>query len=163
LSEVCQEWESEAARASEFAIRVVQVRTGVVLSADGGALPKMLAPFKLGLGGRLGSGKQWFPWIHIDDIAGIFSHAIQTSKLAGPVNGVAPEVVTNAEFTRELARVLHRPAFMPVPEFALRALMGEMAEALLGSQKVVPKAALESLYEFRYPVLAAALESLLGK
>jgi uncharacterized protein (TIGR01777 family) len=161
LSEVCQEWESEAARASELGVRVVEVRTGVVLSADGGALPRMLKPFKLGLGGRLGSGKQWFPWIHITDIIGIIRHAIVTFSLEGPVNGVAPEAATNAEFTRQLARVLHRPAFMPVPEFALRVLMGEMADALFASQRVVPKAALESKYEFRYPLLRPALESLL--
>lgn len=162
LSEVCHEWENEAARASELGMRVVEVRTGVVLSADGGALPKMLAPFKLGLGGRLGSGKQWFPWIHIQDIVGIFSHAMLTSSLEGPVNGVAPEAATNAEFTSQLARVLHRPAFLPVPEFALRVLMGEMAEALLGSQRVIPAAALASKYEFHYQSLTPALEDLLG-
>ena len=163
LSGVCQEWESEAARASELGIRVVQVRTGVVLSADGGALRKMLAPFKLGLGGRLGSGKQWFPWIHIKDIVGIFRHAMLTPAVEGPVNGVAPEAATNAEFTSQLARVLHRPAFLPVPEFALRALMGEMAEAVFSSQRVVPRAALESKYEFHYPLLTSALEDLLGE
>jgi uncharacterized protein (TIGR01777 family) len=162
LSEVCQEWEREAARASELGMRVVEVRTGVVLSADGGALPKMLAPFKLGLGGRLGSGKQWFPWIHIQDIVGIFSHAMLTSSLEGPVNGVAPEAATNAEFTSQLARVLHRPAFLPVPELALRVLMGEMAEALLGSQRVIPAAALGSKYEFHCQSLTPALEDLLG-
>jgi len=162
LSDVCGEWESEAAHASVLGIRVVQVRTGVVLSTGGGALPKILAPFKLGLGGRLGSGKQWFPWIHIDDIVGIFRHALNTVSLTGPVNGVAPGAATNAEFTRELAKALHRPAFLPVPEFALRALMGEMADALLASQHVVPKAATDSRYEFRYPTLAPALKSLLG-
>ena len=163
LSEVCQEWESEAARASELGVRVVEVRTGVVLSADGGALPKMLAPFKLGLGGRLGSGKQWFPWIHIKDIVGIFRHAILTPAVEGPVNGVAPEAATNAEFTRQLARALHRPAFLPVPELALRVLMGEMAEAVFSSQRVVPRSALESKYEFYYPLLTGALRDLLGE
>lgn len=160
LSDVCQEWETEAARASELGVRVVQVRTGVVLSTDGGALPKMLAPFKLGLGGKLGSGKQWFPWIHISDIVGIFRHALHTSSLEGPVNGVAPEAATNAEFTRRLAHALHRPAFLPVPELALRVLMGEMADALFASQRVVPKAALDSKYEFHFPLLSPALESL---
>ncbi len=162
MSEVCEEWEREAARATELAVRVVEVRTGVVLSADGGALQKMLSPFKLGLGGPLGSGKQWFPWIHIKDIVGIFRHAIVTSSLTGPVNGVAPEPVTNREFTRELARALHRPAFLPVPEMALRVLMGEMSEVLFGSQRVVPKAALASGYECHYPLLASALADLLG-
>jgi uncharacterized protein (TIGR01777 family) len=162
MSEVCEEWEREAARATELGVRVVQVRTGVVLSAQGGALQKMLAVFKLGLGGPLGSGKQWFPWIHVKDIVGIFRHAILTSTLAGPVNGVAPEPVTNREFTRELARALHRPAFLPVPEMALRVLMGEMSKVLFGSQRVVPKAALASGYEFHHPLLAQALADLLG-
>jgi uncharacterized protein len=162
MSEVCEEWEREAARATQLGVRVVQVRTGVVLSGEGGALQKMLAPFKLGLGGPLGSGKQWFPWIHVKDIVGIFHHAILTSTLAGPVNGVAPEPVTNREFTRELARALHRPAFLPVPEMALRVLMGEMSAVLFGSQRVVPKAALASGYEFHYPLLESALADLLG-
>jgi uncharacterized protein (TIGR01777 family) len=162
ISEVCQDWEREALHAAKLGIRVVQVRTGVVLSADGGALKKMLTPFKLGLGGRLGSGKQWFPWIHIEDIAGIFRHSIITSSFAGPINAVAPEAVTNAELTRQLAHALHRPAFMPVPETALRALMGEMAEVLFASQRVVPKAALASGYQFRYPQLVPALADLLG-
>jgi uncharacterized protein len=162
MSEVCEEWEREAARATELGVRVVQVRTGVVLSGEGGALQKMLAPFKLGLGGPLGSGKQWFPWIHIKDIVGIFRHAIVTSSLAGPVNGVAPEPVTNREFTRELGLALHRPAFLPVPEMALRVLMGEMSAVLFGSQRVLPKAPLASGYEFHYPLLASALADLVG-
>jgi uncharacterized protein (TIGR01777 family) len=163
MSEVCQEWEGEAGRASEFGVRVVQVRTGVVLSSEGGALKKMLGPFKLGLGGPLGSGKQWFPWIHIADITGIFCHAILTGSMSGPVNGVAPEAVTNAEFTRELARALHRPAFLPVPELALRVLVGEMAEVLFDSQRVVPAAALAAGYEFHHPLLAQALEDLFAR
>ena len=161
MSEVCEEWEIEGARATELGVRVVQVRTGVVLSGEGGALQKMLAPFKLGLGGPLGSGKQWFPWIHIKDIVGIFRHAVLTATLAGPVNGVAPQPVTNGEFTRELARGLHRPAFLPVPEMALRVLMGEMSEVLFGSQRVLPKAALASGYEFHCPLLESALAELL--
>jgi uncharacterized protein (TIGR01777 family) len=162
LSETCRDWENEAAAASDVGIRVVQVRTGVVLSAEGGALKKMLPPFKVGVGGRLGSGRQWFPWIHIDDIVGIFRHAILTSSMKGPANGAAPEAVTNAEFTKQLGRALHRPAFLPVPELALRALMGEMADVLFDSQRVVPKAALEAGYEFQYPVLARALKDLFG-
>jgi uncharacterized protein len=162
LSETCRDWENEAAAASQLGIRVVQVRTGVVLSAEGGALKKMLPPFKLGLGGRLGSGRQWFPWIHIDDIVGIFRHAILTPSMKGPANGVAPEAVTNAEFTNQLGRALHRPAFLPVPELALRALMGEMADVLFDSQRVVPKAVFQAGYEFLYPVLAKALEDLFG-
>jgi uncharacterized protein (TIGR01777 family) len=162
MSELCEEWEREAERASELGIRVVQIRTGVVLSMEGGALKKMIAPFKLGVGGSLGSGKQWFPWIHIDDIVGIFHHAILTASMAGPVNGVAPRPATNKEFTRELASALRRPAFLPVPEMALKALMGEMADVLVGSQRVLPKAALASGYEFHYPELGQALADLLG-
>jgi uncharacterized protein (TIGR01777 family) len=163
MSEICRDWENEAAAASELGIRVVQVRTGVVLSKDGGALKKMLPPFKLGVGGPLGSGRQWFPWIHISDIVGVFRHAVITPSLKGPVNGVAPEAVTNAEFTRQLGHTLHRPAFLPVPEIALRALMGEMADVLFHSQRVVPKAVLEAGYEFRYPLLANALAGLFGE
>jgi uncharacterized protein len=162
LSELCQEWEREADRARDLSIRVVKVRTGVVLARDGGALQKMLPPFKLGLGGPLGSGRHWFAWIHIKDIAGIFVHAIHNMSVTGPINGVAPESVTNAEFTRQLGRVLGRPAFIPVPEFAMRALMGEMADILFVSQRVVPKAALASGYEFHFPQLQPALANLLN-
>jgi uncharacterized protein (TIGR01777 family) len=162
MSAVCQDWEDEASNAADVGIRVVQVRTGVVFSAEGGALKKMLTPFKLGLGGPLGSGKQWFPWIHIEDTAGIFRHSIVTSSVSGPINAVAPEAITNAEFTRRLASALHRPAFIPVPETALRVLMGEMAEVLFASQRVIPKVALASGYQFRYPQLAGALAGLLS-
>lgn len=160
MSEICREWEREAERVTERGIRVVEVRTGVVLSREGGALQKMLTPFKFGIGGPLGSGKQWFPWIHINDIVGIFHHAIVTRLLSGPVNGVAPEPATNKEFTRELATALHRPAFLPVPEAAMRVLVGEMAEVLFGSQRVLPKVALESGYRFQYPALTEALSDL---
>jgi uncharacterized protein (TIGR01777 family) len=160
LSDVCVEWEREAVGAAEE-VRSVQVRTGVVLSSEGGALEKMITPFKLGVGGPLGSGRQWFPWIHIRDIVGVFRHALITASLRGPVNGVAPEPATNAEFTRALGRALHRPAFIPVPEFAMRALMGEMADVLFVSQRVVPTAALASGYEFHYSLLTKALENLL--
>ncbi len=161
MSEVCVEWEREAARAAELGMRVVQIRTGVVLSTEGGALKKMIAPFKLGVGGPLGNGKQWFPWVHVKDIVGIFRHAILTATQVGPVNGVAPEPVTNREFTRELGRALHRPAFLPVPEMALRVLMGEMSAVLFASQRVVPKAVLASGYKFCYPSLSAALANLI--
>ncbi|HSF25627.1 MAG TPA: TIGR01777 family oxidoreductase [Blastocatellia bacterium] len=163
MSEICRDWENEAAAARELGIRVVQVRTGVVLSPQGGALKKMVPPFKLGVGGRLGSGRQWFPWIHIADIVGIFRHAISDPSLKGPANGVAPESVTNAVFTKQLGRALHRPAFLPVPEMALRALMGEMADVLFHSQRVVPKAVLQAGYVFRYPALAQALEDLFSE
>jgi uncharacterized protein len=161
LSEVCLNWETEAARARELGVRVAFVRTGVALSPSGGALEKMLLPFKLGLGGRLGDGRQWFPWIHIEDVVGIFLHALTSPAVDGPINGVAPGIVTNEEFTRELAAVLNRPAFFSVPQFALRALMGEMAEIVTASQRVVPQVALDTGYRFKYPNLKPALESLL--
>jgi uncharacterized protein (TIGR01777 family) len=163
MPDVCQEWEGEAASATGMGIRVAYVRTGVVLSKEGGALQKMLTPFKLGVAGKLGSGKQWFPWIHIEDIVGIFRLALLNASLSGAINGTAPEPVTNAEFTRELAGALGRPAFLPVPEFGLRALMGEMAEVLLSSQRVIPKVATAAGYQFRFPRLAAALDDLLGE
>jgi uncharacterized protein (TIGR01777 family) len=162
MPDVCRKWEAEAARATEYAIRVVVVRTGVVLARGGGALEKMLPPFKLGVGGRLASGRQWFPWIHLDDIVEIFRHAVFSPSLNGVVNGVAPAVVTNNEFTENLARALHRPALFPVPEFALRMMFGEMADVLLGSQRVVPRRLIDSGYDFHYPQLAQALEDLVG-
>jgi uncharacterized protein (TIGR01777 family) len=161
LSEVCLEWEAEAARARELGVRVALVRTGVALSPSGGALEKMLLPFKLGLGGRLGGGRQWFPWIHIEDVVGIFLHALMSPAVDGPINGVAPGIVTNEEFTRELAAALNRPAFFPVPHLALRVLMGEMAEVVTASQRVVPQVALDTGYHFKYSNLRPALESLL--
>ena len=161
LSEVCLDWETEAARSRELGVRAAFVRTGVAISPSGGALEKMLPPFKLGLGGRLGDGRQWFPWIHIEDVVGIFLHALMSPAVDGPINGVAPGIVTNEEFTRELAAALNRPAFFPVPQFALRALMGEMAEVVTASQRVVPQVALDTGYRFKYPNLRPALESLL--
>lgn len=163
LSEVCQAWEGESGRASELGIRVAQVRVGVVLSAAGGALPRMLPAFKLGVAGRLGSGRQWFPWVHVADIVGLFRHAMQSPQVSGPMNGAAPGIVTNAEFTKALASVLHRPAFLPAPRLALNLALGEMAEMLLASSRVVPQAALVSGYHFRYPHLKEALENLLGR
>ena len=161
LSEVCLDWEAEASRARELGARVAFVRTGVALSPSGGALEKMLLPFKLGLGGRLGDGRQWFPWIHVEDIAGIFLHALMSPAVDGPINGVAPGIVTNEEFTRELAAALNRPVFFPVPKMALRVLLGELAEVVTASQRVVPQVALDTGYRFKYPNLRPALESLL--
>jgi uncharacterized protein (TIGR01777 family) len=161
LPEVCQQWENETLRGQEMGLRVVLVRTGVVLSTNGGALEKMLLPFKLGLGGRMGDGGQWFPWIHIDDIAGIFCHALFSAELSGPINGVAPGIVRNGEFTDELAAALRRPAIFPVPKFALKIVMGEMAEVVLHSQRVTPRVALDSGYRFHFQMLRPALRSLL--
>jgi len=161
LADVCQAWENQAIRAKEYGLRVAQVRTGVVLSADGGALREMLPPFKLGVGGRLGTGRQWFPWIHIDDIVGIYRHTLITPSICGPINGIAPGIVDNQEFTRTLASVLHRPVFIPVPNLALRILLGEMADLLLGSLHIDPEVALASGYQFRFERLRPALENLL--
>jgi uncharacterized protein len=161
LPEVCQQWEREALRGQELGLRVTTVRTGVVLSTNGGALEKMLMPFRLGLGGRMGNGRQWFPWIHLEDIAGIFCHALSLAELSGPINGVAPGIVMNEEFTRELAAVLHRPVFLAIPDFVLKVAMGEMAQLVLDSQRVTPRVALETGYKFRFQILGLALRSLL--
>lgn len=160
LTDVCIEWEREAERARELGMRVAMVRVGVVLTAEGGALQKMLLPFRLGLGGRLGDGQQWFPWIHLTDIAGIFRHALLNPQVSGPINGVAPNIVNNEEFTKELATALKRPTFFPVPEFALRMLMGEMADVVLISHRVFPKVALDTGYKFKFPNLKAALSDI---
>jgi len=159
LPDVCREWEEKADLAASLGMRVATVRTGIVLGPDGGALKQMLTPFKAGVGGRLGSGRQWMPWIHIDDIAGIFRHAIE-APVTGPLNGCSPNPVTNADFTAALGRALHRPTVMPVPKFALSLLFGEMAEVLLGGQRVLPKATQESGYKFQYPNLPEALTQL---
>ena len=164
LPEVCREWEDASRIAAEAGIRTVNMRIGLVLSAKGGALAKMLMPFKLGLGGRIGSGRQWMSWIHVDDIVGGIQHAMRTESLAGPVNLVTPNAVRNAEFTKVLASVLRRPAFFPVPEFALRLAFGKMAaeELLLASQRVEPGKLRASGYTFRFRELRAALENLVG-
>ncbi len=163
LAEVCREWEAASGIASAAGVRTVNLRTGIVLSPKGGALGKMLTPFKLGLGGRIGSGQQWMSWIHVDDIVGGIHHAMQTEALSGPVNLVGPNPARNAEFTKVLASVLHRPAIFPVPEFALRLAFGKQAadEMLLASQRVQPGKLGSSGYTFRFPELRAALENLL--
>ena len=164
LSEVCREWEKATLPASQAGIRVVHLRTGVVLSAEGGALAKMLTPFRLGVGGRLGSGRQYMSWIDLEDEVGAIRHAIEEEELRGPVNAVAPRPVTNAEFTRTLGRVLGRPTPLPVPAFAARLAFGEMADALLlSSQRVEPARLLAAGYAFKYPDLEASLLHVLGK
>lgn len=162
LASVCAEWESAAARAAGLGIRVVSLRTGMVLGPRGGALTKMLLPFRLGLGGRLGSGRQWMSWIHLDDLVALIRYALDERSLKGPVNATAPEPVTNTEFTRELGRALGRPAVLPVPALALRLLYGEMSEVLLSSQRVLPATAQAAGFAFRYPRLAPALRNLLA-
>jgi hypothetical protein len=162
LAEVCADWEREARAAEELGIRVVCARIGIVLARHGGALGRMLTPFKLGLGGRLANGTQWMPWIHVDDVVGLLVHAARSTSVRGALNVVAPEPVTNADFTRVLARVLRRPAILPVPKTALRLAFGEMSELLTASQRVVPLAAQRTGYEFRHAELGAALEALLS-
>jgi uncharacterized protein (TIGR01777 family) len=164
LGRLAAEWEAAAQPAAGAGIRVVNLRTGIVLSPAGGALGKMLTPFKAGVGGVLGPGTQYMSWITIDDLLGAIHHALVTDGFGGPVNAVAPEPVTNAVFTKALARVLGRPAILPVPAFALRLLFGEMADAaLLSSTRVRPARLLAAGYRFRFPDLEAALRFLLGR
>lgn len=164
LAELCREWEAATQPVSAAGIRVVHPRFGMILSADGGALPTMLTPFRLGLGGRLGSGRQWMSWIALDDVVGGLQHALATEALQGPVNFGSPKPVTNAEFTRTLAGVLGRPAFLRVPATALRLALGDMAdEVLLTSQRMQPAKLLQSGYAFRFPELEGALRHVLGR
>lgn len=164
LAEVGRAWEAASAPAEAAGVRVVRARLGVVLSPDGGALEKMLPPFRLGLGGRLGSGRQWMSWVGLDDAIGAIHHAIFSTSVRGPVNVTAPAPATNAEFTATLARVLARPAVLPVPAAALRLALGQLAdEALLAGQRVLPAALLSAGYRFRAPALDAALRHVLGR
>jgi len=164
LAAVCREWEASAQPAAAVGIRTVSIRVGVVLSASGGALPKMLTPFRMGLGGKIGSGDQWWSWIAIDDIVGAIQHILGTETLKGPVNLASPSPVTNSEFTRTLGRTLHRPTLFPMPAFAARLAFGEMAdELLLSSQKVEPAKLISSSYVFRHTSLQKALEDILNK
>jgi uncharacterized protein len=163
LALVCRAWEGEAARAAARGVRTVMARFGVILATQGGALPRMLMPFKLGLGGRLGSGKQWMSWIALEDVVQILRSAIADEKIQGPVNIVAPQPVQNAEFTRVLAGVLHRPAIFPAPAIALRLALGQMADGLLlSSQRVQPEKLVASGYKFRHESLQPALQAILA-
>jgi uncharacterized protein (TIGR01777 family) len=161
LAQVVKVWEAEAAAAAKLGLRVVLVRTGVVLDRAGGALAKMLPPFRAGIGGPVAGGRQYMPWIHLDDLVGIYLAALDGDDWSGPVNASAPEPVTNKEFSKALGRALHRPAFAPVPAFALRILYGEMAEIVTTGQRAVPKRALELGYAFRHPDLDEALAAAL--
>lgn len=164
LATLCREWEAEASRGKEFGARVVMLRFGIVLAVHGGALPRMLLPFKLGVGGRLGSGRQWMSWITLTEAIEIVRFALASAAFSGPVNTVTPQPVTNKEFTRILARVLHRPAVFPAPAFALRLALGEMADALLlSSQRVAPAKLQQAGYRFAHPDLGAALYEVLRK
>lgn len=162
IAGLAKDWEAAALGAEKFGARVVILRFGIVLSPNGGALPRMLKPFRMGVGGRLGSGKQWMSWVALDDAIGVIRYALENAGLRGPVNVVAPNPVQNAEFTRVLARVLHRPALFPTPRFALRAVLGEMADVLLfSSQRAMPEKLTKLGYSFRYPSLEEALRAAL--
>jgi uncharacterized protein (TIGR01777 family) len=162
LARVCVEWEAEARRAETFGPRVVLPRIGIVLAPDGGALAAMLLPFRAGLGGTLGSGRQWMSWVHRDDVVGLLRDAVANDAYAGPVNATSPNPVTNKDFTKALGRALHRPTILPVPGVALRLLVGEMASLLLAGQRVLPAVAQRVGYEWRQPELPAALETCVG-
>jgi uncharacterized protein (TIGR01777 family) len=161
LAGVCADWEAEAGRASELGVRVVQVRTGVVLDPSGGALAKMLTPFRLGVGGPVAGGRQYMSWIHRDDLIGMIVAAIEDERWTGPINATAPQPVSNRDFSRALGGALGRPSLLPVPGAALRLLYGEMAEIVTTGARVVPAKPLVLGYEFRHPQLKEALESAL--
>lgn len=161
LARVCVDWEAEAQKAEQYGMRVIRLRTGIVLAREGGALAKMVPPFKFFAGGPLGSGKQWMSWIHIEDEVGLIVFLLGHAEARGAVNATAPEPVTMRDFCRTLAKVLRRPSWAPVPGFALRLLLGEMADMLLTGQRVLPRAALKWGYQFRYVSLAGALEALM--
>lgn len=163
LADVCVAWERAADAARDLGVRVVKIRTGIVLGPGGGALEKILPPFRAGAGGKLGSGKQWMSWIHLDDIADLFTFAARNDSVQGALNGTAPEPVRNEDFTHELAHTLHRPAIFPVPKIALRVLFGEMADVLLSSSRAVPQAVEAAGFRFRFPSLSRALEGLFGQ
>ena len=161
---ICRQWEAATQTSTAAGIRTVQMRLGVVMSANGGALQKMLLPFRLGLGGCLGSGRQWWSWVSVDDVVGAIHHVLNNDSLEGPVNTVAPVPVTNAEFTRTLAGVLKRPAFVPMPAFAVRLVFGEMGDELfLASERVEPAKLSASGYRFKHPELRGALEQILKR
>jgi uncharacterized protein (TIGR01777 family) len=162
LAHVCIAWEREAAAARELGLRVATLRTAVVLDQNGGALSKMLPFFRLGIGGPVAGGRQYLPWIHAEDIVGLYLAALDGAEWVGPANACAPEPATNRDFSRALGRALHRPAFAPVPGFAVRLLYGDMAEIVTEGQRTVPMRALERGYAFRHTDLGEALRDALG-
>jgi len=163
LSRTCVEWEEEAKKAEGYGVRVVRLRTGIVLGKNGGALAKMVPPFKFFVGGPLGSGKQWMSWIHLDDEIGLIVFLVNHPTASGPINATAPNPVTMKEFCKTLGGVLHRPSWAPVPAFALRLLLGEMADILLTGQRVLPAKTQGLGYGFKYPDLRQALQACLQK
>jgi uncharacterized protein (TIGR01777 family) len=164
MAELCVNWENAAHEADACGARVAIVRTGVVLDKEGGALPQMLKPFKMiGIGGPVGSGKQWVSWIHHADIVGIFLLALDNAQVVGPINGTAPQPVTNKELAKAQGRALHRPAFLPAPSFGLRLALGEVAQVVTTGQRVIPQKALELSYTFRFPDVGSALADVLAE
>lgn len=164
LAGVCQAWEAAAMEAEPLGVRVVRLRIGVVLGEGGGALSKMLTPFKMGVGGPTGSGQQWMSWVHRDDVVGLIPLALEREDAQGALNATAPNPVRNCEFAQTLGKLLHRPAFLPTPAFALRLMFGEMADALLlAGQRVLPAAAQRLGYQFKYPDLMSALKAVLKR
>lgn len=161
LGELSREWEAEALAARDSRTRVAIIRIGIVLARDGGALERMLVPFRLFVGGPLGSGRQYFPWVHRDDVIGAVVHLLKIPALSGPFNIAAPDPVRMSEFCRELGRTLRRPSWIPVPAFALRLLLGEMSAVVLAGQRVIPARLLESGYHFAHPTLPGALADIL--
>ena len=157
---MCSDWENENLRLAEHGVRVVLLRIGIVLGRGGGAAEKMLPVFKLGLGGKLGNGKQWVPWIHVDDLVGMILWAIENESISGPVNGSSPNPVRNSEMTSAMASAVGRFAFLPAPRFALKLVLGEFAESLFSSQRVIPKAAVEGGYQFQYPTIESAFKEI---
>jgi hypothetical protein len=163
LAKVCRDWEAEARRAEDVGIRTVLVRTGIVLSKHGGALAEMLTPFKFGVGGVVGSGKQWMSWLALDDIIAIYNHVLEDESMRGAFNATSPNPVTNEEFTKALGSVLYRPTILPLPEFAVNLIFGEMGDALLlDSTRAVPKRLEEAGFEFKFTDLTTALKHELG-
>ena len=162
-SRLCQQWEASALQADALGIRTCLLRTGIVLGQNGGALSKMLLPFKLGLGGAIGSGNQWMPWIHIDDLIGLISFCISQPNVSGAINGTAPNPVTNSEFTKALGKALKRPTVLPMPGFMVKTLMGQMGrELLLAGKRVVPTKALDAGYCFKFDTIDEAMSDLFG-
>lgn len=160
LADLCKAWETEALKAEEAGARVVLIRTGVVLGEGGGALAQMMIPFKLFIGGHIGSGEQWLSWIHMDDEVGIIRHALENGSVSGPVNMTAPDPVTNKEFSSALGKALGRPSWLPVPGFVLKIALGELGQIALTGQRVIPEKALETGYEFKYPEVNGALKDI---
>ena len=163
MHKICADWEAEGIKASEYGVRVCIIRTGIVLDRKKGALAEMVAPFKLGLGTQLGNGKQWMSWIHIDDVVGAIDFLVDNVKLSGPFNLASPGTVTNAQFTKDLAKVLKRPSFLKLPDFMVKLLFREMGEALLlKGQRVIPHNLMKAGYKFKFPTLEEALKDIIN-